>query len=506
MARKTHRKPRLKGGAFHQLPRRDVRNPNPPVCVLDEGQVEQIHDASLTLLETMGMDFLDDDARETLRRAGAQVEAGGNRVRMDRGMVLEAVARAPSQFTLTPRNPANRITIGGDHVVFCSVASAPNCSDLDGGRRVGNYKDFNNFLKLTQTINIVHALGGYPVEPVDLPAETRHLDCCYSALTLTDKVWHPYALGAQRCADAVNMLSIASGRTPDQLRREPGLFTVVNTSSPMRIDAAMLQGLKELALAGQAITVTPFTLSGAMSPVTLAGALAQQNAEALATIAYTQILAPGVPCIYGGFTSNVDMKSGSPAFGTPEYARAAIAGGQLARRYGLPYRSSNVNTANALGIQAGYESMMSLWAAVMSGANLIMHGAGWMESGLVASFEKMIIDTELLQMMAEFLAPIRVDDSTLALDAIREAGPGGHFFGTAHTLERYETAFYQPLISDWRNFESWRETGAGTAAEKANTVYKEILGAYQPPALDPAIDEELKAFMERRRGEIRRVA
>ncbi len=506
MARRGHRKPRRKDGGFQQLPPRVVRNPFDPVRVLNSEQVEKIHHASMTLLETMGMDFLDDDARETLRRAGAQVESGGNRVRMDRGMVLEAIAKAPSQFTLTPRNPARQVTIGGDNVVFCSVASAPNCSDLDGGRRVGNYRDFNNFLKLTQSINIIHVLGGYPVEPVDLPAETRHLDCYYSALTLMDKVWHPYALGTRRCADAVHMLSIATGRSPDQLRRQPGLFTVINTSSPMQIDAPMLQGLKELALAGQAIAVTPFTFSGAMSPVTLAGSLAQQNAEALATIAYAQIIAPGVPCIYGGFTSNVDMKSGSPAFGTPEYARATIAGGQLARRYRLPYRSSNANTANALGIQAGYESMMSLWAAVMSGANLVMHGAGWLESGLVASFEKMIIDTELLQMMAEFLAPIQVDENTLALDAILEAGPGGHFFGTAHTLERYQTAFYQPIISDWRNFESWQDSGAMTAAEKANAVYKVILDAYQPPALDPGIDEELKAFVERRRGEIQRMA
>jgi trimethylamine--corrinoid protein Co-methyltransferase len=238
-----------------------------------------------------------------------------------------------------------------------------------------------------------------------------------------------------------------------------------------------------------------------MSPVTLAGALAQQNAEALATIALVQLVNPGAPAVYGGFTSNVDMKSGAPAFGTPEYTRAALAGGQLARRYGLPYRSSNANAANLVDAQAAYESEMSLWGAVMGHANIVLHGAGWMEGGLTASFEKFVLDVELLQMMAETLKPIEVNEATLGLNAIREVEPGGHFFGAAHTLERYETAFYTPLISDWRNYETWEESGAETATQRAHKVYKQVLAEYTPPPLDPAINEELEAYVARRKEE-----
>jgi trimethylamine--corrinoid protein Co-methyltransferase len=276
---------------------------------------------------------------------------------------------------------------------------------------------------------------------------------------------------------------------------------VVNTNSPLRVDGAMLDGLTAMARAGQAVIVTPFTLSGAMSPATLAGALAQQNAEALAVIAFTQMVRPGAPVLYGGFTSNVDMKSGAPAFGTPEYTRAAIAGGQLARRYNLPYRSSNACAANAVDAQAAYESEMSLWGAILGHANLIKHGAGWMEGGLVASYEKMIVDAELLQMMSEFLQPIEVNEDTLGLDAIAEVGPGGHFFGAAHTLARFETAFYAPMLSDWRNFETWREAGAKDTTQRANAIWKQLLAEYQPPPLDPAIDEAVRDYVERRRRE-----
>ena len=256
-----------------------------------------------------------------------------------------------------------------------------------------------------------------------------------------------------------------------------------------------------MAQAGQAVAITPFTLAGAMAPITLAGALTQQNAEALATIAFTQMVAPGTPVMYGGFTSNVDMKTGAPAFGTPEQAMATLAGGQLARRYGIPYRSSNVNASNAVDAQAAYESEMAVWSAVMSHANMIHHGAGWLEGGLTASFEKMIIDAEILQMMASFLEPIEVSEATLGFEAMADVGPGGHFFGTAHTLERYETAFYDPIVSDWRNFETWEESGSLSATQRANTIWKRMLVDYQQPTLDPAIDEELKAFMARRKEE-----
>jgi len=386
-------------------------------------------------------------------------------------------------------------------VNFCAVSSAPNVSDLDRGRRPGNFADYCDLLKLIQSLNIIHLAAGYPVEPIDLPPSTRHLDAHYAFITLTDRVWQPSAIGPDRVEDGIAMNCIARGITRDEIVEKPGLLSTINTNSPLRVDGAMLGGLMAMARAGQACIITPFTLSGAMAPATLAGALAQQNAEALGVIAFAQMVRPGAPVLYGGFTSNVDMKSGAPAFGTPEYTLGALAGGQLARRYGLPYRSSAPCAANAVDAQAAYETEMSLWGAVMGGANLVKHGAGWMEGGLVASYEKLMIDAELLQMMAEVLKPIEVSDETLGLEAIAEVGPGGHFFGAAHTLARYETAFYAPILSDWRNFESWREAGAPDTAQRANTLWKQLLAAYEPPPLDPAIDEELRAFVAKRKEE-----
>jgi trimethylamine--corrinoid protein Co-methyltransferase len=263
----------------------------------------------------------------------------------------------------------------------------------------------------------------------------------------------------------------------------------------------MLHGILEMSARNQVIVMTPFTLAGAMAPVTLAGALVEQNAEALAGIVLTQVVRPGSPVAYGGFTSNVDMQSGAPAFGTPEYMRTAMIGGQLARRYGLPYRSSNVSAANAVDAQAAYESVFSLWGAIMGGVNLLMHGAGWMEGGLHAGYEKVIIDAELLQMVAAFLDPVAVDDDTLALDAMREVGPGGHFFGAQHTQSRFRTAFHKPMISDWRNFETWEEAGSPQAPAKANSIWKELLKAYEPPPIDEGVKEELEAFVARRKAE-----
>ncbi len=484
-----------------QLPWRAVENPYKPIEVLSADQVEAIHDASLRVLRDLGMEFLSDQALDLLAKAGATVDRAARRVRFDPGLVTELVARAPGRFTLHARNPAHNLAIGGSAVVFSAVASAPNCSDMDNGRRPGNYADYCNLLRLAQSLNIVHLCAGYPVEPIDLPAPTRHLDCYYGYITLTDKVWHPYSLGRQRIVDALAMDRIARGVDEAEQIAKPGLVTIVNTNSPLRLDGPMIEGLFEMAAHGQVVCVTPFTLSGAMAPVTLAGALVQQNAEALAAIALCQLVRPGAPVMYGGFTSNVDMKSGAPAFGTPEYARAALAGGQLARRYGIPYRSSNANACTVVDAQAAYESEMSVWSAVMGHANLVMHAAGWMEGGLVASFEKMIVDAEILQMMAEFLRPIEVTEATMGIDAMAEVGPGGHYFGAQHTLERYETAFYSPILSDWRNFETWRQDGAKTALDRANAIYKELLAVFEPPPIDPGVDAALKDYVARRKAE-----
>ncbi len=490
-----------RGGGLKQLPWRVPQSPYRPLEVLTPEQIEMISEAAFRILEEVGMDFLHPEALDILGQAGAAVTPGSQRVRLDRGLLREALASAPARFTLHARNPAHDLPIGGRHLVFGSVGSAPNSSDLDGGRRPGNQRDYQDFLRLIQAFNVVHFTAGYPVEPVDLHPATRHLDCIRDCLVLTDKVFHAYSLGRTRILDALEMVRLGYGLSEAELVEKPRLFTIVNTSSPLRLDGPMIEGVIEMARHGQVVAITPFTLSGAMSPATVAGALAQQHAEAMAGLALAQLVNPGAPVIYGGFTSNVDMKSGAPAFGTPEYTRAAIAGGQLARHLNLPYRSSNANAANCVDAQAAYESQMSIWGALMGQSNFLMHGAGWLEGGLCASFEKFALDAEMLQMMSEVMMPLEVSEEAIGLEAIREVGPGGHFFGAAHTLARYESAFYAPMLSDWRNFETWQEAGGETATQRANRLYKAVLADFTPPLLDPAIREALDDFVARRTRE-----
>ncbi len=475
--------------------------PFAPLDLISADELESIHQAALTVLNEIGIDFLHDGARALLKEAGADVDPASKRVRFDPALVEAQIGLAPKEFTLHARNPARNLKIGGRHVAFGSVASAPNSSDRAGGRRPGAINDYRNFIRLGQTFDQIHFWGGYPVEPTDIHASVRHLDALFDVLTLSDKPIHAYSLGRERNLDAIEMIKIARGIDVATLEREPSLFTVINSSSPLRLDGPMLEGVIQMARRNQVVVLTPFTLAGAMAPVTLAGALAEQHAEALAGLVMTQVVRAGAPFVYGGFTSNVDMKSGSPAFGTPEYMKTAIVGGQLARRLALPYRSSNANAANSLDAQAAYESVFSLWGAIMGGVNFLMHGAGWMEGGLQASLEKMALDADLLAMIAEFLRPLRVEEQELALEAVREVGPGGHFFGAEHTRSRYRTAFFAPMISDWRNFESWREAGSPTAADAAQRIVAERLSAYTPPPFEAERREALEAFVARRRAE-----
>jgi len=501
MSPRRGRRERPQPSASEQPPLPQPRLPFAPVKAVSDDQLEAIHAASLTILEEIGMDILDAEARSLLQAAGADVASEGLRVRFDRGLVTSVIGKAPQRFRLHARSPARSVEIGGDAVTFGSVASAPNVADRDRGRRPGTRADFDDLIRLAQALPAVHVIAGYPVEPADLHPSTRHLDALFDMLTLSDKPIHAYSLGRQRIRDGIALARIARGVDQATLEREPSLFTIINTSSPLRLDEPMAQGVIEMARANQVVCVTPFTLAGAMAPVTIAGAVAQQNAEALAGLVLAQTARPGSPFIYGGFTSNVDMKSGAPAFGTPEYMQAALLGGQLARRYGLPYRSSNACAANTLDAQAAYESVFSLWGAIMGGSNLLMHGAGWMEGGLHASFEKMVLDADLLGMVAAFLSPLRVDPESLALDAIREVGPAGHFFGCAHTQARYRTAFFAPMLSDWRNHETWREAGAPTTYDTAHRLYREILAGYTEPPIEPAIREALADFVRRRKAE-----
>jgi trimethylamine--corrinoid protein Co-methyltransferase len=500
--RDSHRRRESAGSsspAIQQLPRCTSERRFPPIELLSADEIEHIHETSLRVLEEIGMEFTLPEAQDILKKAGAEVQ--DSRVRFPKGLVEKTIRALPSSFVFHARNPQNSLVLGGNTMSFGSVASPPNCSDLESGRRAGNHADYRNFLKLSQYFNAVDFLAGYPVEPADLHASIRHLEALRDLATLTDKPFHGYSLGRERICDAIEIARIARGISHEQLEQEPSLFTIVNTNSPLKLDTPMLRGIIEMSSRNQIVCITPFTLAGAMAPVTIAGALVEQNAEALAGLAFTQLVRRGSPAIYGGFTSNVDMKSGAPAFGTPEYMKACIIGGQLARRYNIPYRTSNTCAANTVDAQAAYESVFSLWGVTMGGGHLIMHGAGWLEGGLVASFEKFILDIDLIQMVKEFLRPVEMSEDALGLDAIREVGPGGHFFGAAQTLARYEKAFYAPIISDWRNYQQWSAAGRPDAMQKANAVYKQALADYQEPAMDPAVREELDDFIERRKRE-----
>lgn len=488
-------------GAIAQMPWRIPLNTDRPTEPLPPEGVAAIHDAAMRVLEEVGIDFLHDTARACLRAAGCAVD--GVTVRMDRGFVMEQVAKAPAGFEVIPRNPGRAVPMGGGRMAFVSVASPPNAMDLDRGRRPGNMADFRDLVRLTQYFNCIHAVGGYPVEPVDVHASVRHLDCLFETLTLTDKVVHAYSLGPERVEDVIEMARIASGLGREEFESAPRLFTNINSSSPLKHDWPMLDGALRFARRGQPVVVTPFTLAGAMAPVTMAGAVVQSIAEALAAIALLQVVRPGVPCMIGTFTSNVDMKSGAPAFGTPEYVRATQMTGQMARFYGLPLRASSACAANAPDGQAMWESMNSLWSAVQAGVNLVYHAAGWLEGGLIASFEKFVMDCEVLQQLQRYFDPALTDTSpdALAVEAIAAVGPHGHFFGAEHTRGRYTTAFYAPFLSDWRNYEAWAAAGAPTTEVRANRVWKAILAEFEPPPMDEAVRDELAAFVARRKRE-----
>ncbi len=469
-----------------------------PAQPLSEDHIEAIHEASLDVIEKIGILFLNDDACTILAEAGCDVDFTTQQVKMDRHWVVEQVKKAPSSFTMTPRNPDHKIKIGDGYFVFGCVGSPPNVMDLEGGRRIGNRGDYQSLIKLSQAFNCIHAITGYPVEPVDIHASVRHLYCAYDMLTLSDKVIHAYSLGKERVEDVVEMARIASGIDHDTFFSTPRLFTNINSSSPLKHDYPMLDGAMRMARLNQPVFITPFTLAGAMAPVTIAGAIVQQNAESLACIALLQHINPGTPIVYGAFTSNVDMRTGAPAFGTPEYIRAMQMSGQMARYYNVPWRGSNANAANAPDAQAMWESAFSLNGVISGQANFIYHAAGWLEGGLSASMEKFVLDCEMLQQILYMQRPVKIDEDELAVSAIKDVGPNGHFFGCEHTQKRYKDAFYNPLISDWSNFENWQDRGALWAHDRAHNAYKQIIDEFVPPALDPAIDEELQAFMAKR--------
>ncbi len=500
--RRRRRKPAIESAvAVHQIDSKILRNRFAPLEPLDQEQLEFIHDISLRIVEEEGIEVMGAAALDLYRQAGAEVDQNGV-VRMDRGLLLETVSKAPASFDVTPRNPAKTMPVGGNVINFGLVSGTPNVHDNINGRRPGNFEDYKKLISFGQYFNVLTFFGNQATAPTDLPANSRHLDTTFINLTLSDKPFFATGIGGGRAHDAIEMTAIARGLSMQEMKLNPSVMTNVNVNSPRKLDDAMAYGAMQMAIFGQPVTVTPFTLMGAMTPTTMAGALAQQNAEALVGIALLQLTNPGTPSVYGGFTSNVDMRSGSPAFGTPENALANIASGQLARKYNLPYRSSACNASNAVDAQAIYETQMALWSSVMGHGNLIYHTAGWLEGGLVASFEKLVIDCEMLQHMSKMLEPLKIDLEETGLEAMREVGPGGHFFGCAHTMERYKTAFYQPFISDWQNSENWVLAGSKDATTRATELWPKILEEFEPPATDPAIEEALQAYMAKRKQEL----
>jgi trimethylamine--corrinoid protein Co-methyltransferase len=465
-------------------------------------QIEIIHRTSMRILSELGIRVMGEKVMTLFERAGAIIDRSEKIIRIDESLVNEALKTAPASFTLTARNSEKRLTFGGQSLVFGLVAGPPNVHDRVRGRRAGNLRDYEDFIRLAHYFNCIHMIGNQVTAPQELPANNRHLDTYRANLTLSDLTFHCTAIGRGRAMDGIRMMAIARGLSLEDMARDPGVTTIISVNSPRLFDEAMGEGLIAMAEHGQPVTITPFTLMGAMAPVTLPAALAQQNAEALFGIALTQLIRPGAPVMYGAFTSSVDMKSGAPAFGTPENTKANIISGQLARRYRLPYRSSNSNASNTVDLQAAYETGMATWGAILGGANLIYHAAGWLEGGLTASFEKLVLDVEILQNMMEFLRPTDFSADELGFDAIASVPTGGHFFGAEHTMSRYQTAFYSPILSDWRNYGAWEAAGSHDALDRAVALWQRALEEYREPVLAPAIREELDAYVAHRREEI----
>lgn len=482
-----------------------ITNTAPKYEYLPNEDIEKIHDTSMRVLEEFGIAFNHDEAVDILERAGCEVDRDAlpaPLVKFPREFVMEQIAKAPAEFAIHARNPKHDIIMGGNHMVLAPVYGPPNVQDLDKGRREATLEDFCNFVKLAQHLPDLHNAGGVVCEPNDEPQETRHLDMIYSLLTLSDKTFMGNVVSAENAQDTLELASIVFGGR-EKLAEKPVMLSLVNVNSPRLYDTRMLDALLNYARARQPLIITPFILAGAMSPVAVGGTLVQQNAEALAGITLTQLVSPGTPVVYGSFLSNSDMQSGSPAFGTPESAAALFVSGQLARKYKLPFRSGGGLTSSKVADgQAMWEATMTYWPTFLACTNFVLHAAGWLESGLTSSYEKFAMDIEVVRMMNVFLGGIALDEEGLALDAFAEVGPGGYFFGAAHTMRHFRDAFYRPLISDVQNYTRWEQKGAETADVRANRVWKKWLKEYEKPPMDEGMEEELREYVAKRKLEI----
>jgi trimethylamine---corrinoid protein Co-methyltransferase len=470
-----------------------------PFEVLNEEGLSLIEQNADTILEEVGLEFRGDpEAIRLLKDAGADVQ--GERVRFPRGMCRQIVqATAPKVFTQHARNPANSVQIGGMATVFAPNYGSPFVRDLDNGRRYGTLEDFRNFVKLAYLSPHLHHSGGTVCEPVDVPVNKRHLDMVYSHLRFSDKPFMGSVTAPERARDTVELAKLVFGA--EFVDGNAVVLSLINANSPLVWDSTMLGSLRAYAEANQATVVTPFILAGAMAPVTAAAVCAQTLAESLGGMTLAQLVRPGAPVVLGSFASSMSMQSGAPTFGTPEPAIVLFAMAALARRLGVPFRSGGSLCASKIpDAQAAYESAATLWPTVLAGVNFVLHAAGWLEGGLAVGYEKFVLDADQCGMMAVFVKGMDLSENGQALDAIRQNGPGQHFLGSAHTLANFETAFYRSDSADNNSFEQWQEDGALDAAQRANKIWKRMLAAYEPPPIDPGIDEALLEFIARRKA------
>jgi trimethylamine--corrinoid protein Co-methyltransferase len=469
-----------------------LRHPFAPQGIFSEDEVAALHEAALELLETHGMRMLLPEARAVLKGAGALVEEDEKMVRIGREIVEGALASAPKEWRLRAANPAREQDYAPGAMLFSAGAGCPNATDRERGRRPGSLRDFDEALILQQSFGAIHKLAS-SAEPQDVPAPLRHYAMMKSQLTLADKPMFVYARGQKQVEQSFEMIRRGLGLSEADWGEGVWASTVINTNSPRLLDIPMAQGILDFARAGQALIITPFCLMGAMAPVTVSGALVLQHAEALACLALAQAARAGAPVSYGGFGSNVHMKSGAPAFGTLEHIRMQLGSGQLARHIGLPWRCGAGAASNAPDAQAAQENLMGLWGAMLANATLTIHAAGWLEGGLSFSYEQFVIDMEAVETLAELAMPF---DRDMAMDALAEVQPAGHFFAAAHTMARYAGAFREPLIADLSNFGTWSEGGGKTAAERATAGWKRRLAETPRPAGSDEIAERLQPYIE----------
>ena len=469
-----------------------------PLGILEEEGLDLVECNADRLLREVGMEFRGDpEILAIFHDAGADVD--GERVRFEPGMCRRIIqASAPREFAQHARNPANTVSLGGDHTVLCPSWGPPFVHDLDAGRRYATLDDFRRLVQIHHSIPWLHHSGGIVCEPVDVPANKRHLDMLYHHIRYSDRPFMGAFIGEARAQDAVDMAKIVFGE--DFLHDHACLYAVSNTNAPLVLDANMSGSLKVYARHNQPVACTPWTLAGAMSPCTVAGTLAQVLAEALATLCLVQLINPGAPCLMGAFASTLSMRSGAPTFGTPEAAKMVLASGQLARRLGVPLHTVGALSASKLPDgQAGQEGVWTLLMAMMAGANFINHATGWLEGGLVTGFEKTILDADLCGKVANLFEGVDLSENAQAMDAIREVGPGAHFLGSAHTRANFLTAFFSSTTCDSSSYEQWSSEGGLDAAARANAEWKRLLETYEDPGLDPAIDEALREFIARRK-------